>query len=106
MTKRRAITSIEKLAPEMRQKLQELYPQGWSNYIRRINKPNGEFFHGITLETDDAVYVVKVPVKVDDKSELEKEEHRMYKDASGGDDEDESTDKGSYVEPSENPDED
>jgi hypothetical protein len=106
MTKRRAITSIEKLAPEMRQKLQELYPEGWSNHIRRINKPNGDFFHGITLETDDAVYLVKIPVKVDSKSDLEKEEHRMEKVDSGDARANESADSGNYEEPSENPDKD
>lgn len=104
MTKRRAITSLEKLAPEMLKKLYELYPGGWSDHIKRINKPNGDFFHGIPLETDDTVYLVKVPVKVDSKSDLEKEERKL-----DGDDEEESNesqDNQNYVEPSENPDED
>lgn len=106
MTKRRAITSIEKLAPEMRRKLHELYPDGWSNHLRRINKPNGEFFHGVTLETEDAVYLVKIPVKVDSKSDLEKEAQKMEKVHSSDNGDDETVDKGNFVEPSENPDED
>lgn len=103
MTKRRVITSIEKLDPGMLRKLYELYPGGWSNHTKRVNKPNGEFFHGVTLETEDCVYLVKVPVKVDSKSDLEKEEQHTE---SGHDDMERDQDDKEYDEPSENPDED
>ena len=101
MTKKRAITSLEKLAPEMLRKLYELYPGGWSDHIRRVNKPNGEFFHGITLETEDTVYLVKVPVKVDSKSDLEKEDRKL--DSEDDEDSGENQKRESYEEPSENP---
>jgi hypothetical protein len=104
MTKKRAITSLEKLSPELLKKLYELYPGGWSDSIKRINKPNGEFFHGISLETEETIYMVKVPVKVDSKSDLEKEERKM--DGDYDDSSDDSGDSDDYVEPSEDPRED
>ncbi|MCB0807560.1 MAG: hypothetical protein KDC05_17330 [Bacteroidales bacterium] len=87
MAKKRIITSIEKVSQEVRDLITETYPLGWKNNVLRINKPNGEFFHAITLETDEISYLIKVAVKVDSKADLEKEEEKGYAGSSdNGDD--------------------
>ena len=92
MTKKRIITSIEKVSREVRDLISEAYPMGWVNNVWRINKPNGEFFHAITLETDEVAYLIKVAVKVDSKADLEKEDRKGYGINSGDDESDDNTD--------------
>jgi hypothetical protein len=106
MLKRRVITSLEKLSPETLQRLFQQYPDGWSQHVKRITKPSGDFFHAVALETDEIAYLVKVPVKVDSRSELEKEEEKLEHAGDFSDNEDSGKgdpDGSSYNEPSENP---
>lgn len=77
MTKRKIVTSMEKISQELRDRIYEVFPDGWSNHVKRITKPTGDFFYAITVDTEDATYLIKVPVKVDSKSDLEKEEERQ-----------------------------
>ena len=84
------------LSPEMLSILKEKYPRGYADYmdeIMKVSKPDGTFFHAIKLESPDAIYLVKVDVKIDDYSEVEKD---MFGDgvASGGGDDDEFPDGG------------
>jgi len=107
MTKKRIITSIEKVSQDVRNLITEAYPLGWKNNVLRINKPNGEFFHAITLETDDTSYLIKVAVKIDSKTDLEKEEEKSYRNSDT--DDDDGMDSGSdddIVDDSPGPDED
>lgn len=67
--KKRVVTSYANLSPELLSALKERYPIGYTDYMIRIDKPNGEFFYGVMLETEDTNYLVKVNVKIDDKSE-------------------------------------
>jgi hypothetical protein len=78
MDKKRIVTSLDKLSPEIKKLISEKYPFGWSNNVVRINKPSGDFFYAIPLETSDVSYMIKVPVKVDSKADLEKEEEKAY----------------------------
>jgi hypothetical protein len=105
MIKKRVITSMEKLSPDMLKRLFEQYPDGWSQHLKRITKPSGDFFHAVSLETEEITYMVKVPVKVDSKSELEKEEEKLENvdSYSGEDSREGQSGESSYNEPSENP---
>jgi hypothetical protein len=105
MIKKRVITSLEKLSPEMLNRLFEQYPDGWSQYLKRITKPSGDFFHAVSLETEEITYMVKVPVKVDSKSELQKEEEKLENAGglSGGESDEVQSGESNYKEPSENP---
>jgi hypothetical protein len=76
MITKRVITSIEKISSEVLDAIRKKYPDGWSHHVRRISKPNGEFFHGITIDMGDTSYLIRVNVKVDSKSDLEKEEEK------------------------------
>ena len=73
--KRKAVVSYANLSPELLGIIKERYPRGYVDYmdaIMKISKPDGTFFHAITIETPDAVYLVKVDVKIDDYAEVEK----------------------------------
>lgn len=73
--RRRVVTSYENLSPELIEALKERYPLGFTDYMTRVDKPNGEFFYGVMFETEDTSYFVKISVRVDDKAkeEIEKD---------------------------------
>ena len=76
MEKKKMIISYNNLAPDAMEAFKLKYSLGYNDYITRITKPNGEFIHVVPLETEDAIYMVKVDVKIDNKvteEELEKE---------------------------------
>jgi len=66
MEKRRIITSYEKLSPELKRVILTKYPDGYIDYVRKIDKPGGDYFYAFNLDTDDTNYLVKVRVKIDE----------------------------------------
>ncbi|OJV18753.1 MAG: hypothetical protein BGO30_02970 [Bacteroidetes bacterium 41-46] len=71
-SKRRSVVSYNNLSPELLAILKEKYPRGYADYmgdIFKVDKPDGSFFYAISLEVPDAVYLVKVDVKIDDYDE-------------------------------------
>ncbi len=73
--KRRVMTSYEKLSDELIELLKKQYPDGFTDHMTRVEKPNGELCYGVMLETEDTAYFVKISVKIDDKAkeDIEKE---------------------------------
>ena len=74
--KRRAVVSYANLSNELLDIIREKYPRGYADYmdeIMKISKSDGTFFHAIKIETDDAIYLVKIDVKIDDYAEVEKD---------------------------------
>ncbi len=67
--KRRMMTSYENLSEELLELLKERYPNGLTDHMTRVDKPDGTFFHGVMLETEDTSYFVKISVKVDNKTQ-------------------------------------
>jgi len=89
--KRRAVVSYANLSPELLTIIKEKYPRGYADYmdeIMKISKPDGTFFHAIKIETPDAIYLVKVDVKIDDYAEVEKDIFGDHTASAGGDDDD------------------
>ena len=74
-TKRRIVVSYNQLTMELIEQLNEKYPLGWRNFIIKVEKGNGDFFHAIMLDTEDVSYLIKVEVKVDSdfNDEVEKD---------------------------------
>ncbi len=73
---RRVIVSYEKMSEILQDIFKEKYPKGYSDYMEdliSIEKPDGTSFTAIPLTTEDTVYLIKMPVKVDDYDEAEKE---------------------------------
>ncbi|MCC6839316.1 MAG: hypothetical protein IT230_04080 [Flavobacteriales bacterium] len=57
----RLIRSFNTLTDELRDKLQEQYPDGIDNsHIRTMNTPKGETLRVIELRTPDALYLIKI----------------------------------------------
>ncbi|MBN2682702.1 MAG: hypothetical protein JXR58_09360 [Bacteroidales bacterium] len=64
MTKKRLIVSYKNLSPEVLKALKAKYPDGFTDHLIKINKNETEFFYAVSVETDDAIYLVKVDVEV------------------------------------------
>jgi len=100
MDKINKVMKFEDLPKDALKALEKQYPDGWKAYIRKITKPNGEFFHCISVDTKKVSYMVKLDVKIDIDSEMvkmvddfidlnaEKEAEHDSKDEDGDDDED------------------
>jgi len=79
MANRRIVKSIEDVSSEVLAALAEKYPDGWKYHVIKVPKPNGEFFHAVTVDHNDVTYLLKVKVKVDSLQDLEKEEETEEK---------------------------
>ncbi|MDR0386172.1 MAG: hypothetical protein LBH60_08860 [Prevotellaceae bacterium] len=69
--KKRLVISYKNCSPELLQAIKEKYPAGYGDAIIKVRKPNGDLFHAITVDSDDASYLVKVDVKIDNLTEEE-----------------------------------
>jgi hypothetical protein len=57
----RLIRSFNTLTDELREKLQEQYPDGIDNsHIRTLNTPKGDSLRVIELRTAEAIYLIKI----------------------------------------------
>jgi hypothetical protein len=72
MEKIKKVIKFEELPSDALQALAIKYPDGWKDFVRKVIKPNGDFFHAIDIDTENASYLVKVNVKIDSKSDVEK----------------------------------
>ena len=73
-SKRRAVISYANLGPELMAAFKEKYPRGYADYmgdIFKVDKPDGTFFYAISLDVPDAIYLVKIDVKIDDYEDAE-----------------------------------
>ncbi|MBQ0025504.1 MAG: hypothetical protein KBT00_07285 [Bacteroidales bacterium] len=74
------------MSDELMDAFREKYPHGYADYmgdIFKVDKPDGTSFYAVSLEIPDALYLVKIKVKIDDYDEVEKD---LFKDEDGGDD--------------------
>ena len=73
--KRRAVCSFENMSDELVAAFAEKYPKGYSDYfpdLVKYPKPDGSSFYAVTVETEEAIYLVKIKVKTDDAEDLER----------------------------------
>ncbi|MDZ7648676.1 MAG: hypothetical protein U5K54_16665 [Cytophagales bacterium] len=61
VAKKRIIKSLENLSEDLRDLLKDQYPNGYESSITRITNAKREPIFVFPLETDDSVYLVKVP---------------------------------------------
>ena len=69
--KKRVVISYKNCSAEVVQAIKEKYPLGYGDEIIKVQKPNGDFFHAITIDFEDISYLVKVDVKIDNLTEEE-----------------------------------
>jgi len=73
--KKRHVVSYENMSEEVAEVFAELYPQGANDYLEdavKYPKPDGSFFHAVTIEIGEDIYLVKVKVKTDDAEDIER----------------------------------
>ena len=78
--KKRIIVHFNNITPEVLEALHQRYPDGFQPHIFKVTKPNGAFFHAITVDTKDASYLIKVDVKIDNATDEKIEEQLFSKD--------------------------
>lgn len=66
--KKRVITNVKNLTIQQLELVKAKYPSGYWDFIKKFEKPNGDFFYYFTIDDEDASYLVKVDVKIDNKS--------------------------------------
>ncbi|TVR68510.1 MAG: hypothetical protein EA408_13360 [Marinilabiliales bacterium] len=65
MDKKRLIVSIDNLPEGVMEAIRKKYPNGYGDYVIKVPKGSDDFFHAITVDTENASYLVKVKVKID-----------------------------------------
>lgn len=80
--KKRLIKSLDTLSEELKELIKRQYPSGYESNITRIVSPKKEQLFVFPLETDDAIYLVKVPVtkNSDGGYDMEKENKEDFGD--------------------------
>jgi hypothetical protein len=81
MEKRKLVVNYKNLTPDLIDLLKQKYPNGFLNHVIKVTKPNNEFFHAITLDTEDASYLIKVNVKIDTKPKDDDDEKGFFSDS-------------------------
>ena len=61
-SKKRVIKSLDSLSEDLLELLKRQYPNGYEDSITRIATPKKEPMFVFPLETEDSVYLVKVPM--------------------------------------------
>jgi len=74
MNKKRIIINYSNLPAEALDALKKKYPLGYNNFVMKVKTGNESFFFAVTVDTDEASYLVKVPVKIDTKTDKDDED--------------------------------
>lgn len=72
--KKRSVISYANMFPELQAAFKTKYPKGYADYmgdIFKVDKPDGTSFYAVSVEIPDAIYLVKIEVKVDDYEDIE-----------------------------------
>jgi hypothetical protein len=62
------------MSAELAAAFKEKYPKGYADYMGdlfKVDKPDGSFFYAVSVEIPDAIYLVKIEVKIDDYEDVE-----------------------------------
>ena len=73
VSKKRVIKSLDTLSEDLKELIKRQYPNGYESNITRIVSPKKEPLFVFPLETDDATYLVKVPVTKNSDGEYDME---------------------------------
>ncbi len=73
--KKRLVVSYANMSAELMNAFKEKYPKGYADYMSdliKVPKPDGSFFYAVSLEIPEAIYLIKIDVRVDDYEDVEK----------------------------------
>lgn len=84
-SKKRVIKSLESLNDDLKDLLRNQYPNGYEGSITRIVNAKKEQIFVFPLETDDATYLIKIPVtkNSDGEYDVEQAEKGEFSEAPG-----------------------
>jgi hypothetical protein len=85
MEKKRLVVSYKNCSEEVLEAIKKKYPMGYNDFVMKVQKPSGDFFYAITVDTADASYLVKVDVKIDNLTEEEFEKEFGDEGSNSGD---------------------
>ena len=88
ISKKKIIKSLENLSGDLVELIHQQYPNGYQGSISRITNAKKEPIFVFPLDTEDAIYLVKVPVTKNSSGEYDvepKEEPELEKDDDGFD---------------------
>jgi hypothetical protein len=80
MVKLNKVVNFQNLTSDLIELLSKKYPDGYQNHVIKVTTPKKDSFYGVTLDTADISYLIKVPVKIDtnpeefEEKEFEEEE--------------------------------
>ena len=107
MSKKRAIVSYDKLSEDMKDRLEDAFPDGFGGGMTQIKTPTGETLDALLWETEEIIYLIKLnkvnkkPVVIpqeedeeeeDDIDDIEEEEVKVEEAEDVADDEEEDFD--------------
>jgi hypothetical protein len=72
-SKKRVIKSLENLSEDLKELLRTQYPNGYEGSITRIINAKKEPIFVFPLETDDAIYLIKIPATKNSEGEYDVE---------------------------------
>jgi hypothetical protein len=78
--KKKIIVHFNNLTPEVLEAVQKKYPEGYQDHVFKVTKPNNDFFYAITVDTEDASYLIKINVKIDTATDEKIAEQLFAKD--------------------------
>ena len=84
--KKRVIKSLENLSEDLRELMHDQYPNGYESSITRITNAKNEPIFVFPLETDDSVYLVKVPATKNSDGGYDVDSGKPQEFEDGGDD--------------------
>ncbi len=91
--RKKLIINYANVTPDLLEAIRKKYPLGWINHTIKVPLSGGAFFFAITLDTDEASYLIKVPVKIDTKSDKDEDFFDSALDLKEGDEREEDEDK-------------
>jgi len=71
--RKKLIINYANVTPDLMEAIRRKYPMGWINHTIKVPQSNGTFFYAITLDTEEASYLIKVPVKIDTKTDKDED---------------------------------
>ena len=94
VAKKRVIKSLENLGEDLRELLKDQYPNGYDGSTTRIMNAKKEPIFVFPLETDDSIYLVKVPAtkNSDGGYDVDSSEKQEF----DGDDDDSGSSRGDF----------
>jgi hypothetical protein len=108
MSKKRAIVSYDTLSEDMKDRLEDAFPDGFGGGMTQIKTPTGETLDALLWETDEIIYLIKLnkvnkkPVVIpqeedeeeeDDIDDIEEEEVKVEEAEDVADDEEDDFDE-------------